>query len=184
MPCVLTTLLRINHDQVEFHYEWVMKYKNVTTVTLPADTVAEWLRRHIRNLLEFLRAGSSPVGVGFVWRMYPLCISETSWLRNLVTPYPITLLQYTTVVIYTQFSLDYAIFKIVDYRHDLASTPKKRRSADTVASCKMLTSSIHCDTMRAIFPSCSGVKTTIPVWREVIQHKYHAVCVANTGSYW
>merc|ERR1712238_529883 len=27
------------------------------------DTVAEWLRREIRNLLEFLRAGSSPVGV-------------------------------------------------------------------------------------------------------------------------
>ena len=30
------------------------------------DTVAEWLRRQIRNLLEFLRAGSSPVGVAFL----------------------------------------------------------------------------------------------------------------------
>ena len=31
--------------------------------TFKNDTVAEWLRREIRNLLEFLRAGSSPVGV-------------------------------------------------------------------------------------------------------------------------
>mmetsp|Transcript_6381 Transcript_6381/g.6292 ORF Transcript_6381/g.6292 Transcript_6381/m.6292 type:complete len:100 (-) Transcript_6381:22-321(-) len=31
--------------------------------TAQNDTVAEWLRRQIRNLLEFLRAGSSPVGV-------------------------------------------------------------------------------------------------------------------------
>jgi hypothetical protein len=47
------------------------------------DTVAEWLRRQIRNLLEFLRAGSSPVGVvrSFLVDTYlllPLCESPTT----------------------------------------------------------------------------------------------------------
>lgn len=31
------------------------------------DTVAEWLRRQIRNLLEFLRVGSNPAGVDILF---------------------------------------------------------------------------------------------------------------------
>ena len=49
------------------------------------DTVAEWLRRQIRNLLEFLRVGSSPAGVDsfvVVAFVFLLLLSSMSWLAS------------------------------------------------------------------------------------------------------
>ena len=42
---------------------------NVTILFNNSDTVAEWLRRQIRNLLGFARAGSNPAGVVFLSTM-------------------------------------------------------------------------------------------------------------------
>ncbi len=71
--CVLVLLqLRIQAGcQQPRRFLMTCKHKVIISLQGPSsnkDTVAEWLRRQIRNLLEFLRAGSSPVGVVLLLR--------------------------------------------------------------------------------------------------------------------